>query len=1162
MRNTQTKLAALLMALCLLVTMLAPAALAVEGDTLTISTVEELLTFAQQCSLDTWSQGKTVTLTADLDLTGVDFTPIPTFGGTFQGQGHRITGLRLTGSGSNLGLFRYLQSGAVVEELTVSGSVTPSGTKSTVGGIVGVNAGSVLNCVFAGTVKGTSNVGGIAGQNAASGQIAGCSVTGLVIGKTDTGGVAGRNSGVVLKCENKASVNTADPDTASVSDELSELGSIDPLELTDGENAVNLLNDSADTGGIAGYSSGVVQSCTNSGVVGYPHVGYNVGGIVGRQTGYLAGCSNSGTIYGRKDVGGIVGQAEPDVLLNPGKDTLNQLREELNTLKRLIDQALDHTDSNRAQISAQLSAIGSTADDAKDSSKQLIDHLTDFADENLDTINSLSVSVTAALDQLSDALDDLSDVADCLDTLSDQLSDALDTLGKAADAGEDTFRELDNATQHLGDAGDDLSYAVDEVRDALNALQKVIYVDTGYETQVSAAVGTLVTAIRDLGAALTEAGDAMDSLQTALSGGISDLLTNGQQAVEAVGAIRDALRSAGTALNTAGHSLNTITTYTHFSQAQLNAGLSLVSAAMADAEEAAEDLDDALDDLHDALQAGQTLSDQLGDALDQLDAATDTASALSNHLKSAFDTMGDAVDQLVEEGPFTFTPIDQEARDAGDDLYNSLSDLSGEFDDLLTMVDTTGDTLSADLRAISQQINKVFDLVLDALTDSQEAADGTLEDLIEDTSDEDIAATKQGKVTDCRNIGSIQGDRNVGGIIGSMSIEYDLDPEDEGTRISLGSTYETKAVLQSSVNRGSVTAKKDCAGGMVGNMDLGTAVDCQNYGSVSSTSGSYVGGIVGLSHTTVRDNYAKCTLSGTNYIGGIAGWGEHITNCAAIATIAEGTEYLGAIAGDADLTDGTLYGNVFVDTGIAGIDGISYTGIAQPVAYETMRQRESVPTEFVSFTLTLLTEEQQVAAIPFQYGEDLSLLDLPEVPQKEGYYGTWPEFDTSGLQSDLVLEAQYIPWVTLVASGEREGKLALALVDGQFTQDAVLHVTDSTVTPPEGEGQTDVWEITLEGADVAEGETLQLRLFNRGGGKASVWQYQNGRWKSVSSTTNGHYLLVTMTGSSGIFCVRAVQGNWMPLLLLLVGIVLAVAVIYGIIRLRERKRSKTKKAKR
>ena len=93
------KWSALLMAVTLLFTLAAPAALAAES-TVTIKTAEDLAELSRNCTLDTWSQGKTVILENDLDLHGIDFTPIPTFSGTFQGNGHTISGLTLTGSGN------------------------------------------------------------------------------------------------------------------------------------------------------------------------------------------------------------------------------------------------------------------------------------------------------------------------------------------------------------------------------------------------------------------------------------------------------------------------------------------------------------------------------------------------------------------------------------------------------------------------------------------------------------------------------------------------------------------------------------------------------------------------------------------------------------------------------------------------------------------------------------------------------------------------------------------------------------------------------------------------------------------------------------------------------------------------------------------------------
>ena len=146
MKRQIHKLTALLLAVWLLAGAAMPAAWAASSDEITISSVEDLLNFAKNCALDTWSQGKNVILTADLDLTGQVFTPTPTFGGTFRGEGHTISGIHITASGSNMGFFRYLQKGAVVQDLHIAGTVAPDGSRSTVGGIAGVNAGTLRNC--------------------------------------------------------------------------------------------------------------------------------------------------------------------------------------------------------------------------------------------------------------------------------------------------------------------------------------------------------------------------------------------------------------------------------------------------------------------------------------------------------------------------------------------------------------------------------------------------------------------------------------------------------------------------------------------------------------------------------------------------------------------------------------------------------------------------------------------------------------------------------------------------------------------------------------------------------------------------------------------------------------------------------------------------------
>ena len=123
-----------------------------EADTIHIRDSAELARFSKNCALDTWSQGKTVVLEADIVLTDSEFEPIPTFGGIFDGQGHTISGLSVGQDLSPAGLFSVVQDGAVIKNLKVSGSVIPQGSAESVGGIAGENNGTITGCSFTGTV--------------------------------------------------------------------------------------------------------------------------------------------------------------------------------------------------------------------------------------------------------------------------------------------------------------------------------------------------------------------------------------------------------------------------------------------------------------------------------------------------------------------------------------------------------------------------------------------------------------------------------------------------------------------------------------------------------------------------------------------------------------------------------------------------------------------------------------------------------------------------------------------------------------------------------------------------------------------------------------------------------------------------------------------------
>ena len=183
-------LAALLLTACLLP---ARSYAVQDAEVIHIGSEAELAELAARCALDTWSRGRTVVLDCDLTLSDGSFLPIPSFGGVFDGQGHAIRGIRVSGSLSPAGLFGVVQAGGVVRDLRAEGAVTPEGDARSAGGIAGENRGTIENCSFTGTVSGKSSIGGIAGANMAAGSILSCQAAGAAAGEVMTGGIAGYN---------------------------------------------------------------------------------------------------------------------------------------------------------------------------------------------------------------------------------------------------------------------------------------------------------------------------------------------------------------------------------------------------------------------------------------------------------------------------------------------------------------------------------------------------------------------------------------------------------------------------------------------------------------------------------------------------------------------------------------------------------------------------------------------------------------------------------------------------------------------------------------------------------------------------------------------------------------------------------------------------------
>lgn len=956
MKNNKNKVISIVLAVVMAVTLCgAFTAFGDETETTTISigTAEELKEFAGNCRLDSWSVGKYVELTDDIDLTDTGFLPIPVFGGTFNGNGYCISGLSLDADTSSQGLFRYITQDGLVENLTVTGYLSGAENQEYLGGITGSLEGTVRNCRFEGTIDGSFYVGGIAGVNHKTGRIEFCIFKGNVSGEQFTGGIAGENNGVIANSENHGRVNTSSKEDIELETVLSSNGSGNVLkqagETLDKVRTVSEV--SQDTGGIAGYSTGIISDCLNKGVVGYEHIGYNVGGIAGRSSGYLSGCRNENNVNGRKDVGGICGQMVPDIKLVFSEDTLDRLDDELNTLRNLADHTSSHTSANRKAVSDRLDQISEYTRMASDNTADLAEMSVDWADANLEELNRLS------------------------------------------DAVDETVYRMEQITENG-------AYALKSMGDGLDALE------TGIENagELFAGASDNIDGIRENIEILRECRTQMKTSQEQIKKSISALFKAGAESdAEA------AIKAAETIAESARNALRAVETY--------NRTLKVLREKLKDIPDTDGMFDDSLRSLTEAAEAFSGAAEEVEDVADEI----------HRMFKS-----------LSKRDPIEMKTFGDDYQDKGDQLHASVNAIGDQLDFLKEEADRTGDDLSDDVNKMRDQLKVISDLLQDAAT---EVRDRDKNDYWKDVSEEDIRNTTIGKAESCTNYGVVEGDINVGGIAGVMDIERGLDPEDdikeEGNE-SLDFHYETRVILESCINNGTVRSKKNYAGGVCGRMSLGYILACNSFADVSSSDGDYVGGIAGQSTSTIRKSYSKGTLSGNNYVGGICGFGYDLYENTAFVRIEDASMYSGAVAGYVE-ADGILSANRFVENNTAGVDGISYQGKAEPVLYEEVIAEEETPKEFQEFRLTYLADDAVIASVLAGHGKPVSAYPVPAVPKKSGYHAVWTVNMDDIVTFDRIIEARYIPYkMTLASETQRDSVHAVILAEGAFMENETL----------------------------------------------------------------------------------------------------------------------------
>lgn len=132
------------------------------------------------------------TLTADINMTGKTWTPVGmsiNYSGTFDGQGHTITGLNISSPSEAVALFGDIGGAGKVMNLQLK-DVTYKGSTA-MGGIAHGNTGTITACSVTGTLTNTTNNGDVGGITAINyGTITACWFNGTITGGSNVGGIA------------------------------------------------------------------------------------------------------------------------------------------------------------------------------------------------------------------------------------------------------------------------------------------------------------------------------------------------------------------------------------------------------------------------------------------------------------------------------------------------------------------------------------------------------------------------------------------------------------------------------------------------------------------------------------------------------------------------------------------------------------------------------------------------------------------------------------------------------------------------------------------------------------------------------------------------------------------------------------------------------------
>lgn len=944
---------------------------------------------------------------------------------------------------------------------------------------------------------------------------------------------------------------------------LEEVGTIKNLKV---QGVVTPVGEKSIIGGLVGYNQGTIENCEFS---GYIKGDDTLGGLVGwnGKTGIIKDSAAKGAIYGKRKIGGIAGYNMGTIIACSNELSVNTTVEEYEP--DFADFDLENFNmAELSKLSSDITDIGGIAGVNTGIIKSSQNHgtigypqvgynvggiagrqtgyITDCLNEGFvqgrkevgGIVGQMEPHIDifippSKLNKLHEELDilhsSINKLINLTQSTSMEMNERLTRIQEDINAGKAHARQLISMSEDLINKADitgaeiidiikpiigefsevteDLERSISTMEESLDYIKKVLERLAEYDWQdeeLNLKIENLLSITRDaydrLGQAGSDINQILEKLQDGETEGILNLLQSASR--------------------------------------NLNSAIDLISEVLDELEDIGRIIEDIL-----GIIDGDG-DDDLKTALGYIEETLALLGKVSGRLQNIFQITDELIDYFTDMPQLDFEAIGDAYEKTKEDLFDSMGDMSSTLSDLMDTLFAQGKMMIGDMQTINDQLFLIMDLTF-SLIDDLMNNEGGLDDFYQDVSREDIEKKTEGKVNRSKNSGPVQGDINVGGISGSMAIDLKLDPEGDfniDKNIPLNAVYQTSAIIQQCENSGRIMSKKNSVGGIVGNMDLGYILDCVATDVVESIDGDYVGGIAGRSYGPIVSSYAKCTLRGGNYIGGIAGYGTEIADSHTLVKVERSNACVGAIAGDVE-NNGVIKMNTFVSETLSGIDGISYREKAEPISYKELILKEDVPSVLKELNLIFVAEDEIIHTQTCNYGDPISGITLPDIPDKEGYHGKWEEFPEDKITFDTTINVIYNPITTVLESHEkRDGVLPVVLVEGQFNQEDFLTLLhDSEIESPEIRQEKLVDQLTLVIPDDGDLNHTIRYLPSITGGKLDLYILsREGSWYRPKSHFDGKYLVFEAEGNRVTFAVVYNKPSYM-------GYMVLVAVMFIVI---------------